>query len=67
MGPERPREIHAIWHGFVAGIYGLRLRPKYSDSEEEPHYFRLGYVLGDITQIIIILGIIYMVLSILTG
>lgn len=48
IGPERPREIHALWNGFFSGYYGLDIEPVHHDSETELHYYRFGYFVGDV-------------------
>lgn len=54
MGPNTATEIHAIWNGWFRSIKSFDPRPTTDDSEAEPHYFRLGYILGDLTQYLLL-------------
>jgi len=45
-----PAEVHAVWHGFYTSVRSLNPKPKYDDSKEEPHYWRLGYLSGNAAQ-----------------
>jgi hypothetical protein len=49
---DEPKEVHAVFHGFYAAIRSLNPKPKYDDSREEPHYWRLGYLVGKGVQIL---------------
>jgi len=43
---NKPPEVHAIGHGFVAGLTGRGINPTHPDSKAEPHYYKLGWVIG---------------------
>jgi len=47
---DEPKEVHAVWNGFYTSVRSLNPKPKYDDSKEEPHYWRLGYLLGKAAQ-----------------
>jgi hypothetical protein len=50
---NRPREVHAIANGFFMGFYGLELEPTTEDGQKEPHYWRAGYLVGDVTHAVL--------------
>jgi hypothetical protein len=54
----------AEWHSFTHGVYdGMRSPkarpgelPEYEDVQEEPHYYKGGYVIGTGVQFVIVGG-----------
>jgi len=58
-----PKEWHALWHGYTRSVRSRRSfrsaipDPENDDAQEEPHYFKLGWVLGDVTQVAVLGGV----------
>jgi hypothetical protein len=48
-----PKEVHALFNGFYKSVMSLKQRPNLKDSQDEPHYWRLGWLLGDVAQVAI--------------
>lgn len=53
-----PDEVHALVHGYYRGFYNEERNPETEDSENELHYFRAGYLMGNIIRILFFIYVI---------
>lgn len=57
-------EWHSFGHGVYAGMRDLAARPgdlpEIEDVQEEPHYYKGGYILGTLFQLIVMLVVVHL-------
>ena len=64
---DGPLSTYKEWHAFTHGVYyGLTSKalvtppePKNEDVKKEPHYYRGGYIIGTLLQLLLIVAMMY--------